>query len=376
MINFDNAASGFFKPHSSVEAAYNAMRSLSVNGGRSSHNLALEAEKLIFSTRKIISETFNNGSVNRVIFTSNCTEALNFAVLGRALSYGEIVTTVTEHNSVLRPLYHLEDGGVKLKFAGFSDKPYIQTKDLLPLVTKKTDMVVMNAVSNVTGYKNEYEKIGRHLKRLGIPLVVDGAQAGGHTKIDMKNDCIDCLCLAGHKGLYSIQGVGVLLFNESFDLDPIKFGGSGTESFMKVPSSYPERLEAGTLALPAIASLGAGIKYLAEKQDQITRTLYDLTETLVVALRNVKGVTLYSEPNPYGIVSFSLENADSITLSRYLSEKFDVAVRGGFHCAPKLHEALNTSLCGLTRASLSPFNRESEIADFIKALEYIIKTAL
>ena len=371
MIYFDNAASGFFKPSQSTEAANHAIRSLGVNGGRSSHRLAVEAEKIIFNTRKLLSKTFNNGVIERVIFTSNCTEALNFAIFGKSLKYGEIVTTVTEHNSVLRPLYHLEESGIRLKFATFSDKPFIQAKDILPLVTKKTDLVIMNAVSNVTGFKNEYEAVGNELKKLGVPLILDGAQAGGHVDIDMERDGVDCLCLAGHKGLCSIQGVGVLIFKEGFELSPIKFGGSGTESFSKVPSCYPEILEAGTLNLPAIASLSEGVKYVSERYVTSSETLFSLTSKLIDGLRQLKGVTLYSAPNPFGIVSFSHERIDSMTLARHLSETFDIAVRGGFHCAPKIHEAMGTNYDGLLRASLSVFNDDTEINSFLKALKTI-----
>lgn len=368
MIYFDNAASGFFKPSQSIDAAIETMRSLSVNSGRSAHRLAVEAEKKVYSARKFLSKTLNNGAIERVIFTSNCTEALNYAILGMPLKYGEVVSSVTEHNSVLRPLYHLEESGVKLKFARLSDKPFIRSKDLLPLVSKKTDMVVLNAVSNVTGYKNEYEKIGAELKKLGIPFIVDGAQAVGHIPIDMERDNIDFLCLAGHKGVYSVQGVGALLFNEKYDLNPIKFGGSGTESFLKVPSTYPESLESGTLNLPSVLSLYEGAKYAFERIETTGRTLNVLTEKLIDGLKACDRVKIYSSPNPCGIVSFEHKNYDSISLSRYLSDRYDVAVRGGFHCAPKIHEALSTDNCGLVRASLSPFNDESEINKFVKII--------
>ena len=368
MIYFDNAASGFFKPSKAIDAAIETMKALSVNSGRSAHRLAVEAERKVFYARKFLSKTFNNGAIERVIFTSNCTEALNTAIFGMPLRYGEIVTSVTEHNSVLRPLYHLQDGGVEIKFAKFSDKPFIQAKDLLPLVTKKTDMVVLNAVSNVTGYKNEFREIGARLKELGIPLVVDGAQAGGHISIDMKRDNVDCLCLAGHKGLYSVQGVGVLIFNEKTNVSPLKYGGSGTESFLKAPTMYPEMLEAGTLNLPAIVSLHEGAKYAYERVETTIRTLTLLTEKLINGLSGSDEIEIYSEKNPFGIVSFAHKKYDSISLSRFLSDRYDIAVRGGFHCAPKIHEALFTEDCGLIRASLSPFNDESEINEFLKII--------
>ena len=368
MIYFDNAASGYFKPSSSFSAAENAIKNLSVNAGRSAHKLAVEAQKIIFGTRKFLSKIFNNGVIERVIFTHNCTEALNFAIFGAPLRYGEIVTTVTEHNSVLRPLYRLQRSGVKIKFATFSDKPFIQAKDILPLIGKKTDMVVMNAVSNVTGYKNEYERVGEYLKNLKTTFIVDGAQAGGHIDIDMSRDNIDCLCLAGHKGLFSIQGAGVLLFGGKTEISPTLFGGTGSESFSEVPAFYPDILESGTMNLPAIASLGAGAKYAYENSASIYGTLLDYTKRLTSALGSFSKIKLYSSPNPCGIVSFSHEDFDPSTLADILDEKYDIAVRAGFHCAPLIHEALGTADGGLVRASLSPYNSAKEVDEFIKVL--------
>ena len=369
MIYFDNAASGFFKPYDSISAAEYAMKNLSVNAGRSSHKLAVTAEKNVYSARLNFSKTFNNGAIDRVVFTANCSTALNYALFGLPLRYGEIVTTVTEHNSVLRPLYRLKESGVNVKFAGFSSKPYITAEDVLKLVTPKTDLVVMNAASNVTGYANEYAAVGKQLKKLGIPLVVDGAQAGGHVKIDMREDCINCLCLAGHKGLMGIQGSGVLIFDESLEISPTIYGGSGTETFLPKPTCYPELLEAGTLNLPAIMSVNEGLKYVVERGEVIRETLFTLTELLINELKGVKSASVYSEPNGFGIVSFADERLDSSALSTFLSRRFDIATRGGFHCAPLIHKALKTDICGLLRVSFSHFNKEEEVLSLVSALK-------
>ena len=370
MIYFDNAASGYFKPSSVCSAVERIMKTLSVNAGRSSHRLAVQAQRLIFDTRKIISKTFNNGAIDRVIFTLNCSEALNLAIFGTRLRYGEIVTTVTEHNSVLRPIKHLEESGVRIKYARLSDAPNIKAEDVLALVGKKTDLVVMNAVSNVTGEKNEFEKVAAELKKIGIPLIVDGAQAGGHIPIDMSCG-INCLCLAGHKGLMAAQGVGVLVFDKNSDIAPTFFGGSGTESFLPRPSYYPELLEVGTQNLPAIASLSEGIKYVVERGAVIGKTMTSLTSLLIGKLKKNELITLYSRPNPFGIVSFSHKKYDSMKLSGILIERFDIATRGGFHCAPLIHKALGTDKEGLLRVSFSSFNTESEIDALLSALSLL-----
>ena len=373
MIYFDNAASGYYKPASSLQAAAYAAEKLSVNPGRSGHELSEKGEELIYSTRQLLSKTFNNGHIDRVIFTANCTEALNFAIFGIRTNKKEIVTTVTEHNSVLRPLYHLERLGFILKFATISSAPFIKAEDVLPLVGKDTAFVVMNAVSNVTGYQNEFIKVGKALENSGIPLVVDGAQAGGHIPIDVNGSGIACLALAGHKGLMSVQGVGALIFNEKVEIEPIIFGGSGGETFKKVPSCYPEKLEAGTHDLPAILSLYEGVGFVNENMTAIADNLSAYTRRLCDGLKSIKGVKVYSEPNPCGICSFSVEDLDSIGLARYYSDKYSIAVRGGFHCAPLMHKALHTDENGLVRAGLSTYSTTYEIDAFLSATSEIAK---
>ena len=374
MIYFDNAASGFFKPSSCIDKAVFCMKQLSVNPGRSGHALSLAAEKMIFDTRAALSKTFNNGPIARVIFTANCTEALNFAIFGLKTDKRKIVSTVTEHNSVLRPLYRLKKQGFDISFASFKDKPYLTAEDVLSLVDNDTAFVVMNAASNVTGYKNEYEAVGAALKSSGVPLIVDGAQAGGHIKINMRADNISCLALAGHKGLMAIQGVGALIFTDNVVIEPLLFGGSGNETFDEVPSCYPEKLEAGTHDLPAIASLYEGVNYTENNIVTIGKTLTEYTSLLIKGLDLIKGVKVYSAPNPFGICSFSLGDIPSVDVAREYSEAFSIAVRGGFHCAPLIHKALKTDDNGLIRASLSTYSTVFEINAFLSATETLARS--
>ena len=374
MIYFDNAASGFFKPSSCIDKAVFCMKQLSVNPGRSGHALSELGEKMIFDTRSVLSKTFNNGPIARVIFTANCTQALNFAILGLMTKKRRIVTTVTEHNSVLRPLYKLESSGFKICFANFSDKPFVTAADVLPLIDDNTAFVVMNAASNVTGYKNEYEAVGAALKGSDVPLIVDGAQAGGHIKINMRADNVSCLALAGHKGLMAIQGVGALLFTDNVTIEPLLFGGSGSETFEKVPSCYPEKLEAGTNDLPAIASLYEGVNYTESNIVTIGKTLTEYTSLLIKGLESIKGVKVYSKANPFGICSFSIGSLPSMDVAMDFSRTFSIAVRGGFHCAPLIHKALKTDDNGLIRASLSTYSTVFEINAFLNATEKIARS--
>lgn len=366
MIYFDNSASGGFKPDAVVSATENAIKFLSCNPGRSGHKLALLGSEFIFKTRKLIANTFNNKNVDRVVFTKNCTEALNLAILGLANENDEIVTTVTEHNSVLRPLYHLmQTKGVTVKFAKPKNKR-ITPHDVMPLVTKNTKLVVVNAVSNVTGEQNEFEEIG---KLLNCPYVVDGAQACGHVEIDMQKSNISALAIAGHKGLFSIQGCGVLAFR-NVDVQPITFGGTGTESFEKLPSCYPELLESGTLNLPAICSLFEGCNYANENLAISKKRLEFYTDYIISELRK-KQVEVFSRKNPFGIVAFALRTPSGIVADE-LSERFNIAVRGGFHCAPLLHKFLKTDENGLVRLSLCLHNTEKEIDYFLRSINTLI----
>ncbi len=366
MIYFDNAATSGFKPSASVNSAVNAIKYLNANPGRGSHKLSILAEEFVFRTRVKLSKTFNNEHIDRVIFTKNCTESLNTAIFSLAKPNTEVVTTVTEHNSVLRPLYAMQRKfGVKIKFA----KPKLDriTKDdILPLVSKDTSLVVINAVSNVTGQKNDFEDIGKHLS---CPLVIDGAQACGHIDINLKDINANCLAVAGHKGLYSTQGIGALIFDGETEIEPLTYGGSGADTFLEVPSFYPEKLEAGTLNLPAICSLFDGTDYALENLSFSNKRLLNNTDVIISYLKKI-GAKVYSEKNPFGIVAFSLSKS-SFEVSDLLSTKFDIFVRGGFHCAPKMHEFLKTKESGLVRVSLAMQNSESEIERFLMAITEI-----
>ncbi len=371
VIYLDNSASSFFKPSSSIDASSFCLKNLSVNAGRSSHELSIKASQIIYQTRKKLSSFFNNGNVSRVVFTLGCTMALNMAIFGLPIKNGEIVTTVTEHNSVLRPLYELKRRGVKLKIANMSSKPYVTLEDIIPLVSKNTDFVVLNAVSNVTGYENEWKKICLYLKDLGVPIILDGAQIAGHLPIDMKKYGVSVLCVPAHKGLLASQGVGALIFLEGVSISPILFGGSGTESFEQLPSCYPELLEAGTLPLPPIASFEKSIDFVSEHLQSSQKTLLNYTQFAVGALNKIKGVKVYSSKNPFGIVSFSVFDEYSVDIAEILSNSYGICVRGGFHCAPLMHTALKTEENGLVRASFSPFNTFEEIKALVLAVSNV-----
>lgn len=365
MIYFDNAATGGFKPDNVVCAAAAALKN-SANPGRSGHKLSIACLERTYAVRKLACEFFGGYSPDRVAFTKNCTEALNIALLGTLKRGDKVVSTVAEHNSVLRPLHYLESQGVEVKYAPLDRFGNVDTAKLLSLVDSSTKAVVITLASNVTGASPNISAI-----RAGIPgstyLICDGAQACGHDKIDIKAMGIDALAVAGHKGMLAIQGSGMLVFSERMNPAPVTFGGTGSESFnLDMPDFYPDKLESGTLNYPAIVSLGEGISYLkTHLYENRDRTLY-LTDLLLDGLNRISGVTLYSRSNPYGIVAFNLGNMQSEIAAYKLSEEYSVCVRGGLHCAPLMHGALASE--GLIRASLSAFNTEYEVDYFIRAV--------
>ncbi len=371
MIYLDNSATGGFKPQSVYETVNNVVKYLSANPGRSGHRLSVTGAGIISDCRRFLAERFNAQS-ERVIFTKNCTEALNLAVFGSIKKGGKVITTVFEHNSVLRPLYELSSRGeISLEIARPSENKSIADA-IEELITPDVYLIATTAVSNVTGERLPFEKIGKLAKSAGALYLVDGAQAGGHIPIDLKNNDISILALAGHKGLYGIMGSGVLILNDGVELRPLIYGGTGSESFStSQPQCLPERLESGTHNLPAIASLTEGARYAYSNMENFSNHLIERTRWLISALEGVKGSKCYSAPNPFGIVAFELEGFTSAEVADKLNAEFDVAVRGGLHCAPLMHEYLGTAENGLVRVSISAQNSARELTYFIRAIRVI-----
>ena len=372
MIYFDNAATGGFKPRAVTDAVENVVRYLCANPGRSAHRLAITGAEIIYNARKEISTLFNC-QPERVIFTKNCTEALNVAIFGSLRPKGHIITTVYEHNSVLRPLTSLHNKGlISLDIvAPTSDEDIVQA--ISDKITPSTYMVITTAVSNVTGENLPIDKIAKLCKQYNLLYLVDGAQAGGHIPIDVNALGISYLALAGHKGLYGIMGSGVLILGEDVDLSPLIHGGTGSESFkLTQPNTYPERLESGTSNLPAIASLNESVRYVKNNMNSFSKLLFNATKELISRLSAFEGIKIYSHPNEAGIVAFDTLNFDCNLVADCLNNDYDIAVRSGFHCAPLMHKFLKTDEKGLIRVSLCVQNTMQELNAFLRALGHII----
>lgn len=369
MIYFDNAATGGFKPDGVISATCAALNN-SANPGRSGHKLSLACAERVYAVRSLLAEFFGAPEADRVVFTKNCTEALNIAIFGTLKAGDKVVSTVAEHNSVLRPLNFLEKAGVKVELAPLTDGGDIDVPALIK-ASAGAKAVIVTLASNVTGTSPDITRI-----KSGIPeetlLICDGAQACGHQKIDITQSGIDALAVAGHKGMLGIQGSGALIFSRRFNPAPLTFGGTGSESIkLDMPDFYPDRLESGTLSYPAIVSLGEGALYLNKHMYENRDRLCYLTDRLIDGLAAIEGVRLYSKPNQFGIAAFALGNMQSEVAAYRLSEEYSVCVRGGLHCAPLMHKALSSD--GLVRASLSAFNNETEVDYLLRAVEKLAR---
>ena len=373
MIYLDNAATGGEKP-AAVQGAVLAAMKACANPGRSGHKRSIALAERVLACRKLLAELFG-GSFERVVFTKNCTEALNIAILGTLRAGDHAVVSCLEHNAVLRPLEHAK----KTMGVTYSVVPLVDGK-LLPdtvasLVRPETRLCCITAASNVTGLAPDLDAI-----RLRLPervlFTVDGAQGAGHLPLHMRETGIDFLALAGHKGMQAIQGAGALLFSERACPDPVLFGGTGSESFrLDMPAFYPDRLECGTLSYPAVCSLFEGALLVKERRGMWAKKLIALTQAAAEGIAKIRGFRVYSSPDPCGICAFAHTRIPSEELSDLLSERYNIAVRGGLHCAPLAHKALQTFPAGLVRASFSPEQGMREVHALLSALRAVAKTA-
>ena len=374
MIYFDNAATGGRKPDTVLTAVQSAVK-VCANPGRSGHKLALSCAMQVENCRASLNSFFDGYGFDHVVFTKNCTEALNVALFGVLERGDHVVASCMEHNSVLRPLEHLRQQGLitydVCPLHGEGAQATLRSEDILSLLKPHTRLVAITTASNVTGYTPDLTLIRKILPQ-NVLLLCDGAQGAGHSPIKMKGAGIDLLTIAGHKGMLGIQGSGALLFSDRVTPRPLMYGGTGSMSIsLDMPDFYPDSLEAGTLSFPAVLSLLEGARHLTLHQAEIEEKLRSLTSYFLQKLKDLDDYIPYSLPNPCGIVSFRHPHLQSELIAEELSSKYDIAVRGGLHCAPLIHKALGTLDEGLVRVSFSHYNSKSEIDHLIMALSNI-----
>ena len=375
MIYLDNSATTLIKPKEVLKAVNSAVTKYTANPGRSGHNQSIMTALQIEETRRKTKEFFNLKNENNVIFTANCSAALNLAIQGSAKNGGHVVCTENEHNSTLRPLENLKQKGIIDYTVAFQTQAGgIKRWDIENCLKPNTYMVICNHISNVNGDTADIKEIGKMCKEKGILFLVDAAQSGGHEKIDMEADNIDFLALAPHKGFYSLQGLGVLLIQTPQVLSPIMFGGTGTNSLeLEQPDALPEKFEVGTIPTPNILAFSGGLDFVKENFNIIHDHLDDLTTFLNYELSSLP-VEIYTTPeNSRGVFAFNIPNMHSNEVATYLNEKWGICVRGGYHCAAKKHEALGLLDRGAVRASLSMFTTFSDVQKLIIAIKTLLK---
>ena len=372
MIYMDNAATTMRKPDEVVEAVVNAMNSMG-NAGRGAHAASLSASRVIYNTREALARFFGAESPKQIVFTSNSTESLNIAIKGLLEPGDHVVTTMLEHNSVLRPLYEMEKKGVSLTIVKSNPKGTLSYEELEGAVQENTKAIICTNASNLTGNYVDVKRVGEIAKRKGALLVVDASQTAGIYPIDVQTMGIDVLCFTGHKGLLAPQGTGGLYVRAGLCLKPLKSGGSGVQTYLKNhPEEMPTALEAGTLNGHGIAGLGAAIEYLdregidniREKELQHMRHFYN-------GVKDIPGIKIYGDFDTEvrcPVVALNIGEYDSSEVSDELLMTYGISTRPGAHCAPLMHEALGTIEQGAVRFSFSHYNTEEEVEVAINAI--------
>ena len=376
MIYLDNAATTLHKPPPVAEAVLHAMTTMG-NAARGAHSGALEASRTVFGTREKLARLFACQRADHVVFTANSTEALNIAISGLIHKGDHVISTDCEHNSVLRPLYRLEEErGVALDFVPADRQGLVDYADFERLMRPDTRAVVCTHCSNLTGNILDIGRIAGIAHSRGALLIVDASQTAGTVPIDMQALGVDVLCFTGHKGLMGPQGTGGLCIRPDVEIDPWKVGGSGVHSYDRhQPKEYPTRLEAGTLNSHGIAGLSAALDVILERGvADIQRAEHALMQRFYDGVRGISGVTVYgdfSAPERGAIVALNIRDYDSSAVSDELAVTYGIATRPGAHCAPRMHAALGTTEQGAVRFSFSCYNTEQEVDAAIAAVRAI-----
>lgn len=381
VIYLDNAATSFPKPdvvHDNVRDFY---RDNGVNPGRTGCDLAINAEQMIHGTRRKFSAFFNESLVNagvekdsnRLVFTMNATMSLNLIINGTLGPGDHVVTTVLEHNSVIRPVNHKVRDGAEAAYVKPNEEGYLDPEEIREAIKPNTKLVIVNHASNVTGVVQDVKAIGGVCKEERVPFAVDTAQSAGVLPIDMAESNISFLAFTGHKGLFGPTGTGGICVADDAEITGTIYGGTGVRSAEPYHlEEYPYRLEAGTLNLAGIAGLSAGLDWIQERgTDNIYKHEMGLFGKLQTGLGGIKGVKLWGTENcekRVATLSMSVENYDAQDVGTILDVEYGIQTRTGLHCAPLIHEFHGSAPRGTVRFSVGPFNTEEHIEAAVKAV--------
>jgi cysteine desulfurase/selenocysteine lyase len=382
MIYLNNAATTYPKPAQVIKAVQKSIENMPHDSSRSGS--ATGSRDTVFDCRRKIAQLFGAPDPTRIIFTSGATEALNMAINGLsldlALGGAHVVTTVVEHNSVLRPLYRLKDKGViDLDLAACDKSGCVPADSIRRLITNKTAAVVVSHCSNVTAAENNIVEIASVAHDAGAIIIVDASQSAGSIPINVQNNDLDIVVFAGHKGLYGLPGIGGLYIKEGIELEPLVVGGTGIRSdLLRQPDELPLLYEAGTQNLPGIAALSAGVDFITEigianiesKKKRLTQQLFD-------ALQKYSNLDFYGVPaagETNAILSFNIKGFNPGEIAYILEQSFGIVVRAGLHCAPLIHAYIGSGSEGSIRVSPSVFTNDDEIAALISAITALSKS--
>ncbi|WP_286152052.1 aminotransferase class V-fold PLP-dependent enzyme [Sporofaciens musculi] len=377
MIYLDNAATTMHKPQEVIEAVVAAMSSMG-NAGRGVNDASLSASRLIYNTREKLCKLVGGTDPRQVVFTCNSTESLNIALRGLLEPGDHVITTMLEHNSVLRPLYDLEANGTSLTIVESDSKGNFDIEDIKSAVKPETKVIVCTNGSNLTGNYVDLQPIGEFARKKGILFVVDASQTAGVFPIDVEKMKIDVLCFTGHKGLLGPQGTGGMYVREGVKVRSLKAGGTGVQTYSKSqPVQMPTALEAGTLNGHGIAGLCAALDYIETYgMDKIRAREQELMWRFYEGVKDIENVTVYgdfSTKDRCAIVTLNIGDYDSSEVSDELLTEYGISTRSGGHCAPLMHEALKTVEQGAVRFSFSHFNTDEEVDAAIKAVQELSK---
>lgn len=373
MIYLDNAATTMRKPQEVIDAVMLAMGSMG-NAGRGVNDASLSASRLIYDTRERLCRMFGGTDPRQVVFTCNSTESLNIAIRGLLNPGDHVITTMLEHNSVLRPLYDLEAKGTSLTIIESDRSGNFDIEDMKKAVRPETKMIVCTNGSNLTGNYVELKPIGEFARERGILFVVDASQTAGVFPINVEEMKIDVLCFTGHKGLLGPQGTGGMYVREGVNIRPLKAGGTGVQTYSKSqPVQMPTALEAGTLNGHGIAGLHAALGYIEEHGiDAIRKREQELMRRFYEGVKDIENVTVYGDFDTMdrcAIVTLNIGDYDSSEVSDELLTGYGISTRSGGHCAPLMHKALGTVEQGAVRFSFSHYNTDEEVDAAVKAVQ-------
>ncbi len=380
LIYLDNGATSFPKPEEVYAYMDSFYRNNGVNPGRSGYDLSIETGNVIEDTRKIMSDYFNGKNHNRLIFSLNSTDALNLAISGLLEPGDHVITTSLEHNSVLRPLYHMSLNGIEVDHIPFNDQGFVNPDDFAAKIKTNTKLIVLNHASNVLGTVQPAEEIGQICKDNGVIFLIDASQTAGKIPIDIEKMNIDVVAFTGHKSLLGPVGIGGLYVKEGIVIKHTRAGGTGVKSAVKSHlEEYPYRLEYGTMNVVGVAGLYAGMKWLQKKGiDKIHKEEMALTEQFRDGLKEIDNIITYCQDdltNHIGVISFNIKGLEPVNTGTILDGEYNIACRTGLQCAPMVHEQLGTDkLHGTVRMGFGPFNTKAHVATALKAVREIAET--